>query len=394
MADSTYTAGVYIEHGANRQVVKSGASLDVESGGEIDIESGASFKIAGVAMTATAAELNTVAAGNLVLSRAALAAAGTDATNGGAIATQVVAVTGSDGTKGVVLPAAATTAYPILIINTVLTSGAGLKVYPVNGGNDNINGEAEDAHVLLGPGAEAWFVPTSATQWYVSDKALAGITKAEQDYNDIATLGTGAASKAVVLDASGDYTYPASATIVHPSGATETHSSGSTLNVAGTFQIGGVAVDATAAELNAAADVSARLISIPDATTYAVLVANSGKPHVLPDLTADCTVTLPTPASGLEYTFLYKGIAADAQNWIINTGADVNYFVGGLVHLDTDAGDAADEVVPIAGDGNSNSKCTVVTPNVGTRITALCDGTLWILSGFAVSATVPSFADQ
>lgn len=81
---------------------------------------------------------------------------------------------------------------------------------------------------------------------------------AELNYLDIATLGTGAASKAVVLDASGDYTYPASATLVHPSGATETHSSGSTVNIAGTFQIGGTAVGATASEINNAADVSAR----------------------------------------------------------------------------------------------------------------------------------------
>lgn len=80
----------------------------------------------------------------------------------------------------------------------------------------------------------------------------AGVTAsaAELNYNDIATLGTGAVSKAVVLDASGDYTYPSTATIVHPSGATESHSSGSTLDVAGTFQIGGVTVTPSAAEIN------------------------------------------------------------------------------------------------------------------------------------------------
>ena len=75
-------------------------------------------------------------------------------------------------------------------------------------------------------------------------------TAAELNYLDIATLGTGAASKAVVLDASGDYTFPASATLVLPSGGTLSSSSGSTVNVAGTFQIGGVGMTATAAELN------------------------------------------------------------------------------------------------------------------------------------------------
>ena len=60
-------------------------------------------------------------------------------------------------------------------------------------------------------------------------------TGAELNYVDIATLGTGAVSKAVVLDASGDYTFPASATIVMPSGGDMTFASGSTLDVAGTF---------------------------------------------------------------------------------------------------------------------------------------------------------------
>lgn len=153
-------------------------------------------------------------------------------------------------------------------------------------------------------------------------------------------------------------------------------------------------VTATAAELNASSDVSVRLISVADAATYTALAANSGKPHVMPNLTATCTVTMPTPASGLEFEFYYGGVAADAQNWVFNTGSNTNYFIGGLVHLDTDAGAAGDEVVPIAGDGNSNSKLTVVTPDVGTRVKLISDGTLWILSGYVVSATVPSFAVQ
>ena len=56
MADNNVP--IYIEQGGERQVIGSGASMDVESGGELDIESGASFKLAAVAVTATAAELN------------------------------------------------------------------------------------------------------------------------------------------------------------------------------------------------------------------------------------------------------------------------------------------------------------------------------------------------
>jgi hypothetical protein len=160
------------------------ADFNIEDGG-VDL----------AALTATAAELNTVdttagtgaaskavvldASGNFImpalgtfsLSRAAVAAAGVDATDATVLTSQVNAVTLADGTVGVALPAAAVATGPILIINTVLTSGGNLKVYPVSGGNDQINGGAEDVHFLMGPGKAAWFIPTSATQWYVSDEA-------------------------------------------------------------------------------------------------------------------------------------------------------------------------------------------------------------------------------
>lgn len=129
----------------------------------------ATLKLNGTAVTASASDINQAAGGNFTFSRAALAALGVTDTDAAVIATQTVAVTGSDGAKGVALPAAATTAGPILVINTVLTTGASLKVYPVSGGNDNINGLAEDLPFVMGPGESAWFVPTSATQWYVAD---------------------------------------------------------------------------------------------------------------------------------------------------------------------------------------------------------------------------------
>jgi hypothetical protein len=132
-------------------------------------------------------------------------------------------------------------------------------------------------------------------------------------------------------------------------------------------------------------------VSVPDAATYTVLAENSGLTHYMPNLTSTCTITLPTPKAGLWFEFAYSGVAADAQNWVINTGSDTNYFDGGLQFCDNDT----DVLAPIAGDGNSNSKLTVVTPDVGTRVRVESrNGTLWTLSGFVGSATIPSFADQ
>lgn len=136
-------------------------------------------------------------------------------------------------------------------------------------------------------------------------------------------------------------------------------------------------------------------ITVADAATYTVDPDNSGLIHYIPDLTATCTFTLPTPATGLWFEFAYTGAAADAQNWIITSGSDTNYFKGGVIHLDTDSGTGADELVPVRSDGNSNSKLTVVTPDVGTHIRVECaDGTHWNVLGYVASATVPTMADQ
>ncbi len=136
------------------------------------------------------------------------------------------------------------------------------------------------------------------------------------------------------------------------------------------------------------------IVSIADAATYAVEAGNTGLIHVLSNLTADIVISLPTAKSGLDFTFIYGGTSPDAQDWQLDTGSNTNFYLGGVVHLDTDAGSAGDEVVPVAGDGNSNSKLNVLVPDVGTCVRVVCDGTNWILSGHVVGATAPTFADQ
>lgn len=56
--DASYVTNIYTEPGGSRMVVRTGGSIDIVGTGEIDVESGASFKIAGTAVTSTAAELN------------------------------------------------------------------------------------------------------------------------------------------------------------------------------------------------------------------------------------------------------------------------------------------------------------------------------------------------
>jgi hypothetical protein len=153
-------------------------------------------------------------------------------------------------------------------------------------------------------------------------------------------------------------------------------------------------ITATAAEINARSAAASRYVNVTDAASYSVLAADSGKIHIMPNFTADCTLTLPTAAAGLEYIFIGKAVAADAQNWIIKSPSATNYFVGGVSFADTDAGAGADEIhAGIWSNGSTNDFLTVVTPGAGTRIHVICDGTNWIVNGQVFSATVPAFSD-
>lgn len=161
------------------------------------------------------------------------------------------------------------------------------------------------------------------------------------------------------------------------------------LGVIDVLNVGG----ATIAEINAAADVSSRRVAITDADTP-ILAANSGKTHIIANVSADRTFTLPTPADGLEFLFIPGLNAADGHDWIFTTGSDTNYFMGGVVHLDSDAQDSADELVLVVPDGNSNSKFQINLPQPGTMLRFISDGVLWYVAGQVMSTTAPAFADQ
>lgn len=135
-----------------------------------------------------------------------------------------------------------------------------------------------------------------------------------------------------------------------------------------------------------------RPVSVADAATYSFEKKNSGKIHLIPDLTADCTFTLPAAEDGLCYQLLYTGTAADAQDWIINTAATTELFKGGLIHVDTDAGAGGDEVVVVDADASDDDTMTILTPEAGSSLLMVSDGSHWYVQGTIASATVPTFA--
>ena len=135
-----------------------------------------------------------------------------------------------------------------------------------------------------------------------------------------------------------------------------------------------------------------RPVAVTDAATYSVLAKNSGKLHAFPDLTADCTITLPTVEDGLKFEFMYAGAAADAQDWIIVTSATTELFKGGIVFHDENIGGAGIEVLAVYADFSNDDTFTILTPQVGTRVTFTSDGTSWLTNGTVISDTVPTFA--
>lgn len=132
-------------------------------------------------------------------------------------------------------------------------------------------------------------------------------------------------------------------------------------------------------------------VALADGNASLTAATNGGGVvNIVPNGTQDNTYTLPAPVAGQSFTFVYGGGAADATDFIINTGSNTNYFIGGVAFHDTDDGAAS----VIFSDGNSNSKLQVNVP-AAAQITVIAkDGTNWQVWGTVVGATAPTFADQ
>ena len=116
---------------------------------------------------------------------------------------------------------------------------------------------------------------------------------------------------------------------------------------------------------------------------------HSGRTLVVPAITANRTITLPSPVAGSHFKFIYGGAAEEAENLIFDTGADANYFIGGIVHIQSDADSSS-----VYSDGNSNSKLTLTDFGCSEINILAKDSTNWLLWGWSEGADAPAFADQ
>ena len=120
-----------------------------------------------------------------------------------------------------------------------------------------------------------------------------------------------------------------------------------------------------------------------DASTH------SGRTLVVPALAANRTITLPAPVAGQSYKLIYGGAAEEAENLIIITPGNSNFFLGGIVHLDSNA-----DNVSVYSDGDSNSKLTLTDFGLFEINILAKDSTNYYIWGQAEGVDVPAFADK
>ncbi len=269
-------------------------------------------------------------------------------------------------------------------------------------------------------GLEVECAELSTTTLNVGGVAI-GASAAELNYLDITTLGTGAASKAVVLDTGEDYTWPATgvltygvlkdpaATTISATGAEINYNDVATLGTLAasktwtsdasldtvmptggllTVQSGGAVTMNSGSTTTLSGAVVQAPVFVPDATPYTVLAADSGKPHIILEQTSTITLNLPAIAAGLSYKFFMGGVATEAQDWII-VATTPSFYNGGVVWLDSD--NVADNVAPVYGNGSSHLTFTAVTPEAGTVVEIYSNGTEWYVHGTVSSASTPAF---
>lgn len=132
------------------------------------IASSASITGSFTTLTATTAAITTLTATDTtfthmpVIPSATVAAAGSAQGDAAAITTGFTLVSAADGTKGVVLPAAA--AGLQAIVKNIDAANAVLKVYPATG--DGINAIAVNSAISMAAKTSAMFVAYDATTWY------------------------------------------------------------------------------------------------------------------------------------------------------------------------------------------------------------------------------------
>ena len=130
-------------------------------------------------------------------------------------------------------------------------------------------------------------------------------------------------------------------------------------------------------------------VSLSDGNVTLTNATHSGRILLVPDGSQDNTYTLPAPIAGSMFRFVYAGGAADATDALIITPGNTNFYIGQVVHLDTNAHN-----LTVFSNGSSNSSVQLNVPQAFDITIIGLNTTNYQIFGTVTSTTVPAFADQ
>ena len=134
-------------------------------------------------------------------------------------------------------------------------------------------------------------------------------------------------------------------------------------------------------------------VSLADAAVTLTEATHAGRLLIGNDLTADRTLTLPTPIAGMQFRIVGPNIASageDGHDLIISAGTGNSiYFQGQVTFLDIDG----NAISVVGSDGDSNETLQINVPGHYDITLVGVSATIWRVSGFVSSDTAPAFAD-
>ena len=150
-----------------------------------------------------------------------------------------------------------------------------------------------------------------------------------------------------------------------------------------------ISKDATSGAITEVTTFGGAPVSLSDGDVTLTNATHSGRVLLVPDGTQDNTYTLPAPIAGSIFRFVYAGGAADATDALIITPGNTNFYIGQVVHLDTNA-----DNLTVFSNGSSNSSVQLNVPQAFDITIMGLNTTNYQIFGTVTSTTVPAFADQ
>ena len=127
-----------------------------------------------------------------------------------------------------------------------------------------------------------------------------------------------------------------------------------------------------------------------DAAQTLTAAAHSHRTIIVPDTGDDRIYTLPTPAAGVSFHFVYGGAAADATGITIKTANNTMFFKGSVIHHDSNQ--TAQTTAAVFANGTDEFTFACDLPEaLDIRIVGM-SATTSIISGSSTGATPCTFA--